>query len=226
MAPFTQQKKLLFLKAQMSKRKRQVMQNMLITLNNQRRIRLFRTIFVLQLILTALQNAAATLPRPRLRSCRRFQRNTGWWNMVWKTYSEKRFKKTFRMTRATFSLIHDRYNKIIKQNITEQSIPSELRLAICLYRLSRGDYYSTISELTCVGEAIVCIIVREVAKAIVKNLWGEFVESKFPNDEDSASENARNGARMAISICIFSDRWLSYTNQVPLRWSRSLQRVS
>lgn len=90
------------------------------------------------------------------------------------------------MTRATSSLIHDRIkDEIIKQNITEQSIPSELRLAICLYRLSRGDYYRSISELTCVGEATVCIIVKEVAKAIVENLWGEFVESKFPNDEDS-----------------------------------------
>ena len=30
-----------------------------------------------------------------------------------------------------------------------------------------------------------CIIVREVAKALVENLWTEFVEAKFPRNEDS-----------------------------------------
>ncbi len=30
-----------------------------------------------------------------------------------------------------------------------------------------------------------CIIVREVAKALVGNLWTEFVDAKFPRNEDS-----------------------------------------
>ena len=44
------------------------------------------------------------------------------------------------------------------------------RLAICLYRLARGDYLFTISEMTGYGVATVCQIVLEVCAAIVKHL--------------------------------------------------------
>ena len=98
------------------------MQAMMINLMNRRRCRLLRILFLLQLILTGLQQAVAVPIRPRIRSCRRLQRNTGWWNLVWTVYSEKRFKKTFRMTRQTFSLIHDR----IKDDLTKESVTEEL----------------------------------------------------------------------------------------------------
>ena len=168
------------------------MQAMMINLMNRRRCRLLRILFLLQLILTGLQQAVAVPIRPRIRSCRRLQRNTGWWNLVWTVYSEKRFKKTFRMTRQTFSLIHDRIkDDLTKESVTEEPIPSQMRLAICLYRLSRGDYYNTISELAGVGETTVCNIVREVAKAIIENLWEEFVEAKFPHSKDTLNEKMK-----------------------------------
>ena len=34
---------------------------------------------------------------PYVRSCRRFRRNSGWWDEVWNNYSDKRFKQTFRI---------------------------------------------------------------------------------------------------------------------------------
>ena len=43
-----------------------------------------------------------TIPDPRnsiCRSVRRNVRNTGWWQLVWNTYNDKRFKETFRVTR-------------------------------------------------------------------------------------------------------------------------------
>ena len=148
MAPFTHLKKVLLLKSLIgARRRRQNMQAMMINLMNRRRCRLLRILFLLQLILTGLQQAVAVPIRPRIRSCRRLQRNTGWWNLVWTVYSEKRFKKTFRMTRQTFSLIHDRIkDDLTKESVTEEPIPSQMRLAICLYRLSRGDYYNTIQS--------------------------------------------------------------------------------
>ena len=45
---------------------------------------------------------------PVLRSCRRLPRNLGWWNTVWNSYSERRFKQTFRVSSETFQFILNR----------------------------------------------------------------------------------------------------------------------
>ena len=58
-----------------------------------------------------------------------------------------------------------------------------MRLAICLYRVSRGDYNYTISEMTVVGESTVICIVNEVSQAIVENLWTKFVSNLFPKNQ-------------------------------------------
>ena len=47
--------------------------------------------------------------RERLRSVRRCERNARWWDMVWSTYDNSRFKKTFRDTRQTFNYILQNY---------------------------------------------------------------------------------------------------------------------
>ena len=96
----------------------------------QRRQLLLRVAF-LTVLLLANNNGAAVLSR----SCRRFQRNVGWFTNVWSTYSEKRFKETFRIFRSTFMFLlgHIR-NLIEKDTITEEPISPEGRLAICLYR--------------------------------------------------------------------------------------------
>ena len=54
-------------------------------------------LIILLLSLSASRNRTVTR-----RSCRRFVRNTGWWNLVRNTYDESRFKKTFRVSRSTF----------------------------------------------------------------------------------------------------------------------------
>ena len=75
------------------------------------------------------------------RSCRRLQRReTDCFQYVWETYSDARFKKTFRVSRGTFRYILGK----IEHDLTKDPISPALRLAICLYRLSRGDYYFTI----------------------------------------------------------------------------------
>ena len=52
-----------------------------------------------------------------LRSCRRFQRNLGWWNTVWNTYSEKRFKQTLRVSRGTFQFILNRIRHDLERDV-------------------------------------------------------------------------------------------------------------
>ena len=58
------------------------------------------------------------------------------------------------MSRNPFNYILSeiRFN-IEKQHTGEEPISPEMRLAICLYNLSRGDYNYTIPELTGVGES-------------------------------------------------------------------------
>ena len=56
------------------------------------------------------------------------------------------FKKTFRVT---FLYILSRIRQQLERHtVTEDPIYPELRLAICLYRLGRGDYFYTIAEMT------------------------------------------------------------------------------
>ena len=62
-----------------------------------------------------------------------------------------------------------------------------MRLAICLYKLSRGDYNYTISEMTGVGESTVICIVNEVSQAIVENLWKKFISNLFPKNQGDFS---------------------------------------
>ena len=59
-----------------------------------------------------------------------------------------------------------------------------LRLAICLYRLGRGTYYHTISELCGLGVSTCATITREVCEAIVEVLWEESVNKYMPHSEE------------------------------------------
>ena len=67
-----------------------------------------------------------------------------------------------------------------KNSLTEDSIQPECKLATCLFRLGRGDYYHTISELTRLSTATVCNITLEFSQTIVKRLWDKAVAIHFP----------------------------------------------
>ena len=67
-------------------------------------------------------------------------------------------------------------------------ISPECRLAICLYRLGKGDYLYTIAELFGVGLATVDVIVKEVCVPIIKNLWRRAVTNHFPTSEQDFTE--------------------------------------
>jgi hypothetical protein len=73
------------------------------------------------------------------RSCRRLFRNEGWWDLIYLGIDD-RFKKTFRVTSVTFNnILNSVREDIIKDIVAEVPISPECRLAICLYRLGRGD---------------------------------------------------------------------------------------
>ena len=147
-----------------------------------RRHQLLNVCFLtLLLLFSRLENVTPKYTR----SCRRLGRNMGWFNCVWNTYSEERFKKTFRVSCGTFQFILSRIRHVLQRDtVNEDPISPECRLAICLYRLARGDYYYTISEITGLGVSTVCTIVNEVTKAIVENLWDECVTKHMPKTEE------------------------------------------
>ena len=137
------------------------------------RRRLLLSVCLISLLMLLSQRRVIT-QLPRCRSCQRLVRNTGWWENVWNNYSEARFKKTFRISRATFRYILDRIEPILaRQTLTEDPISPDERLAICLYRLGRGDYYYTIAEMVGRGVSTVSSIVEEVSQVLVNHLWND-----------------------------------------------------
>ena len=149
---------------------------------------------------------------PVARPCRRLTRNAEWWDNAWNNYSEARFKKTFQISRSTFRYILNRIGPFLaREPVTEDSIFPELRLALCLYRLGRGDYLYTIAEMAGVGVSTICSIVNQVCQVLVDHLWSECVSSHTPKTQDDfKKKNVGCGRVLAISLLLGSNRRLLY----------------
>ena len=162
-----------------SRRRRQNLQVVLKNLAAWRR-KVLNVCFLLLLISSQRNNVT-----PVSRSCRRLTRNIGWWENTWNNYSEARFKKTFRVSRSTFRYILNRIGPFLaRETVTEDPISPELRLALCLHRLGRGDYFYTIAEMAGLGVSTVCSIVNEVFQVLVDHLWSDCVSSHMLKTQD------------------------------------------
>ena len=85
---------------------------------------------------------------------------------MWGSYSDARFKKTFRVSRTTFMYILNPIKHRLKSKMSaEIPIAPELRLNLCLYRLGRGAY--TITEIVRLGVSTVSSIVQEVCHTLL-----------------------------------------------------------
>ena len=158
-----------------------------------RRMQLIQAAIILVLLAVAGKNAVV----PICCSCRRLARYTGWWSIIWQTYSNARFRKTFRVSRGTFTFILSRIRHVLKrESVVEEPIPPDLRLAICLYRLGRGSYYYTIAEMSGLGVSTVCTITREVCQSIVNFLWEESVDKFMSHSE----QDIRNKMRLKVPM--------------------------
>ena len=141
--------------------------------------------------LTLLENQLFT--KKRNRSFRRLPRsNRFWWENVWNSYSDDRFKQIFRLSCSTFRFVlsHIRH-KLVKEYVAEEPISPEKRLGICLYRLTRADYLYTVAEMAGLAESTVCKIVIEVCNAIIENLWADAVDRHFPKSVDDFATSFR-----------------------------------
>ena len=105
------------------------------------------------------------------------------------------------MSRETFRFILKSIRPDIEKNtVTEIPVSPECRLAICLYRLGRGDYLYTIAELFGHGVATVHNIVKEVREAIIRNLWKESVQVNFPTTEQNFKEKMVDGSFLLAGV--------------------------
>ena len=111
--------------------------------------------------------------------------NTLWWESVWDNYSSDRFKQTSHLPRSTFTFVlsHIRHKRV-KEYAAEKPESPEKRLGICVYRLSRGDYLYTVTEMVEPAESTACKIAIEVCNAIIKNLWTDAIDRHFTNSVD------------------------------------------
>ena len=73
-------------------RRKRIQQCIINMLKVRRRIIMNVCLLSLLILSRARNNAARIAPARKQRSCRRFPRNQGWWENVWRNYSEKRFK--------------------------------------------------------------------------------------------------------------------------------------
>ena len=116
------------------------MQKLIVLLR--RRQQLFIRLTFVALLLTFSHNNMTII---RYCTCRRLLQNTGWIEQVLNTFSEARFKGTFRITRETFRYILSKIQiRVDRQTVMAELISPACWLAICLYRLARGDYFYTI----------------------------------------------------------------------------------
>ena len=82
--------------------------------------------------------------------------------MVWTEYSDTRFKETLRVSRGTFVyILYQITQELERKSLNKRPLSPDFRLAICLYKLSRGDYYFTISEHAYICLAPLCDLMRQ-----------------------------------------------------------------
>ena len=115
----------------------------------------------------------------RNRRVRRFEQNCGWFQKVWNAYDDKPFKSCFRISRETFNFILNRIGHHLTHDAkAEEPISPQERLGICLYRLSRGDYYHTIAEMTGCGLTTQFVIFKPLSHCLEETM-GFDVKASF-----------------------------------------------
>ena len=68
--------------------------------------------------------------------------------------------------------------------MTEVAVPTDFRIAVTIYKLSRGDYIYTLGEMCSLAKATVCTIISETCTVIMNTLWDNTAKRHFPTSVD------------------------------------------
>ena len=107
------------------------------------------------------------------------ERSGDWYdNIVLGTFTHREWIENFRMTKETFLYICNELRSYIEKQDTKlrKAIPVDKRVAITLWRLASNADYRTIGHLFGVSKGSVCVINKEVCKAITATLSPRYKE--------------------------------------------------
>ena len=111
------------------------MQQKILFLLTVRRMLLLEVFFLSALLISSEKTTAD-------RSCRRLPRNKGWFEEVWNTYTDQRFKKTFRVSKATFNFILGRIQHDCDDTDSTSPIASSSSSSSCSLQPASGIFSS------------------------------------------------------------------------------------
>ena len=107
------------------------------------------------------------------------ERSSEWWEtIVSGTFTAHDWLTNFRMSQATFNYICAELQQEIERNDTvmRNSIPVQVRVTITVWFLATNADYRTIGHLFGISKTSVCLIRRNVCRAIVKVLLPKYVK--------------------------------------------------
>ena len=112
-------------------------------------------------------------------------RSSHFWEFIVKrSFNERDWYEYFRMRKQTFNYLCSKLRPAIEKRNTvlRAAICVEQRVAVCLWCLASSVEYRTVAHLFGISVASVCLIVRNVCKAIVKVLMPKYI--RLPKTED------------------------------------------
>ena len=107
-----------------------------------------------------------------------------WEYIVKKTFSEDDWYQNFRVSKQTFYYICRKLEHYVAKRDTQLrlAIPVELRIAVTLWCLATSTDYRTLSHLFGLSKSSICLIIREVCRAIVDHLTKLYI--KIPTENE------------------------------------------
>ncbi|XP_012076974.1 protein ALP1-like [Jatropha curcas] len=111
-------------------------------------------------------------------------RSKDWWERCsHPDFPEEEFKKSFRMSKATFAMICDELDSVVtkKNTMLRDAIPVRQRVAVCIWRLATGEPLRLVSKRFGLGISTCHKLVLEVCSAIRNVLMPKFLQ--WPDEE-------------------------------------------
>ncbi|CAI9765946.1 unnamed protein product [Fraxinus pennsylvanica] len=106
-------------------------------------------------------------------------RSNAWWEQVNSPdFPEEEFKRTFRMSKATFDMICEELESVVtkKDTMLRLAIPVRKRVAVCIWRLATGEALREVSKRFGLGISTCHKLVFEVCSAIKSVLMPKFLQ--------------------------------------------------
>ena len=104
-------------------------------------------------------------------------RSTSFFTDVVANWGDREWKQNFRISRTTFRfLCRELAPYLSRSSVVRESLPLELRVAVCLWRLGTNVEYRTISHLFGLGISTVCVAVHNVCDLLVQQFSTTYIK--------------------------------------------------